>query len=129
MVYAESSKSPLGNECQAGVVVATIGEERTMTINSLSAARPIQEDWDWQFQGACRGKDPEMFFHPENERGPRRRNRENAAKAICATCPVLKMCRDHALANQEPYGIWGGLSEDDRALILSRKSIAQSECA
>lgn len=99
--------------------------------NSVQAAlRPIADEWDWQFEGACRGKDPEMFFHPDNERGPRRRNRENAAKAICASCPVIQQCREAALANQEPYGIWGGLSEDDRAVILSRRGHTRTtQCA
>ena len=77
----------------------------------------------WLNKGACRDKEPEMFFHPDGERGPRRRNRENAAKAVCASCPVIQACRDHALAVQEPYGIWGGLSEDDRATILARRGI------
>ena len=27
----------------------------------------------------------------------------------------------HALAVREPYGIWGGLSEDDREQILSKE--------
>jgi len=54
---------------------------------------------------------------------PSHRNRENAAKAVCASCPVINACRDHALAVQEPYGIWGGLSEDDRAAILTRRGI------
>ena len=64
-----------------------------------------------------------MFFHPYGERGPRRRNRENAAKAVCASCPVLEACRKHALAVQEPYGIWGGMSEDDRLAILERSGV------
>ena len=83
--------------------------------------RPVADEWEWQFQGACRGRDPEMFFHPDGERGPRRRARENAAKAICATCPVLAQCREHALRVQEPFGIWGGLSEEDRAAIYTRQ--------
>jgi WhiB family redox-sensing transcriptional regulator len=29
-------------------------------------------------------------------------------------------CRAHALAVQEPYGIWGGLSEDDRLSVITR---------
>ncbi|MEI6295832.1 MAG: WhiB family transcriptional regulator, partial [Actinomycetes bacterium] len=29
-------------------------------------------------------------------------------------------CRKHALAVQEPYGIWGGLSEDDRVAIIEQ---------
>ena len=88
---------------------------------SPQAPRPVADEWEWQFDGACRGMDPEMFFHPDGERGPRRRNRENAAKAVCSSCPVLQLCRDHALAIQEPYGIWGGLSEDDRAVLLGKE--------
>jgi hypothetical protein len=65
-----------------------------------------------------------MFFHPDGERGPRRRNRENTAKAICATCPVIQACREQALAAHEPYGIWGGLSEDDRLAIIDRRKPA-----
>ena len=84
---------------------------------------PVMEEWEWQYKGACRDLDPEMFFHPDGERGPRRRNRENAAKAVCASCPVIAACRAHALAVQEPYGIWGGLSEDDRTAILERQGI------
>ncbi len=84
---------------------------------------PVMEEWEWQYKGACRDLDPEMFFHPDGERGPRRRNRENAAKAICASCPVIAACRAHALAVQEPYGIWGGLSEDDRTAILERQGV------
>ena len=84
---------------------------------------PVMEEWEWQYNGACRDLDPEAFFHPDGERGPRRRNRENAAKAVCASCPVIAACRAHALAVQEPYGIWGGLSEDDRAVILERQGV------
>lgn len=75
---------------------------------------PHLEVWEWQLHGACRGQDPSLFFHPEGERGPRRAHREAAAKAVCATCPVLLACREHALAVREPYGVWGGLSEHDR---------------
>ncbi len=86
--------------------------------------KPLADLWEWQYEGACRDLPSEMFFHPEGERGPRRRNRENAAKAVCATCPVIQQCRDQALSIQEPYGIWGGLSEDDRTMILERKIAA-----
>ena len=98
--------------------------QRRLAMAELSRLpQPIAEVWEWQYEGACRDKEPEMFFHPDGERGPRRRNRENVAKAICASCPVINACRDHALAVQEPYGIWGGLSEDDRLAILSRRGI------
>lgn len=28
--------------------------------------------------------------------------------------PVLEECRSHALRTHEPYGVWGGMSEDER---------------
>ena len=81
---------------------------------------PNADLWDWQLHGACRGQDPDTFFHPEGERGPRRRSREAAAKAVCGRCPVVAQCAAHALAVREPYGVWGGMSEDDRERILTR---------
>jgi len=75
---------------------------------------PNADLWDWQMQGACRGEDPSVFFHPEGERGPARAKREAAAKEICGRCPVRVECAEHALEVREPYGVWGGLSEDER---------------
>lgn len=73
--------------------------------------------WDWQLQAACRRLDSEYFFHPDGERGTARHRRENQAKAVCRSCPVLRQCRTHALAVREPYGVWGGLSRHERDLI------------
>lgn len=82
---------------------------------------PTAELWEWQLVGACRGSDSSLFFHPEGERGRARAAREMAAKAICASCPVIKQCYEAALASHEPYGVWGGTTEDERADILSRQ--------
>lgn len=75
---------------------------------------PVADLWEWQFQGLCRTASPEVFFHPEGERGTARRRRDALAKQVCASCPVLQQCRDHALSAREPYGVWGGLTEDER---------------
>ena len=80
---------------------------------------PVADLWEWQFDGSCRRENPDVFFHPTGERGPSRRNRDNAAKAVCLTCPVLKNCREHALQVQEPYGVWGGMTEDEREERMS----------
>lgn len=85
---------------------------------------PTADLWTWQLHGACRGTDTEQFFHPENERGPRRAGREAAAKAICARCPVIDACASYALKVREPYGIWGGMSESDREAILAGRRAA-----
>ncbi|CCH78654.1 Transcription factor WhiB [Nostocoides japonicum T1-X7] len=88
---------------------------------------PLADVWDWQLMGACRGVSPEVFFHPEGERGSARRSRDSAAKQVCLGCPVLRQCREHALAIREPYGVWGGLTEDEReALLDGRSTIADA---
>lgn len=77
--------------------------------------------WSWQERAACARFDPRLFFHPTGERGEGSRARERAAKRVCASCPVLEACRAYALAVREPYGVWGGLSEDERADLLRRR--------
>lgn len=87
---------------------------------------PVADLWEWQYQGACRNLDTEQFFHPEGERGGTRRRRDDAAKAICTQCPVITQCREYALAVQEPYGVWGGLTQEERReLIRQRREEAQ----
>lgn len=81
---------------------------------------PVADLWDWQLEGACRRVGPEVFFHPEGERGSKRRTRAGAAKEICVACPVLQQCRKHALTVREPYGVWGGLTEDERETVYAR---------
>ena len=75
---------------------------------------PVADLWQWQFDGSCRRENPDVFFHPEGERGPARRSRDSAAKAVCMGCPVLQNCRDHALHVREPYGVWGAMTEYER---------------
>lgn len=80
---------------------------------------PLSESWSWQAQAACRGMPSARFFHPWNERGGERDRRIAQAKQICARCPVVDSCLQHALQAHEMYGIWGGLSEDERLALLN----------
>lgn len=82
---------------------------------------PNSDLWDWQMDGKCRGVDSSVFFHPDGERGRARAQRENRAKELCHSCPVLARCRDHALEVAEPYGIWGGMSETERELYTRQR--------
>lgn len=82
---------------------------------------PVAEVWEWQFDGLCRTVSPELFFHPEGERGAARRRRDQRATALCGRCPVLLQCREHALAAREPYGVWGGMTEDEREAELAAR--------
>lgn len=91
---------------------------------------PVADLWEWQYQGACRDLDTERFFHPEGERGGTRRRRDEAAKAICVKCPVINQCREYALAAHEPYGVWGGLTQEERrTLIQEQRELTQRRTA
>ncbi len=86
------------------------------------------EHWEygWQWRAACRGEDTGLFFppaHPELKED--RELRERRAKAICATCPVRVECLEYATRIREPYGIWGGLNEIERRLMMRRRDRAQ----
>jgi WhiB family transcriptional regulator, redox-sensing transcriptional regulator len=86
--------------------------------DQITALRP--GDWSWQEDAACRGSDVATFYHPDNERGISRARREMRAKAICATCPVKASCLAWALSTREPYGVWGGLSVEEREQRIVR---------
>ena len=68
----------------------------------------------WTERAACRGEDPDLFYAPEGERGGNLALRELVAKRICATCPVVDECAGYALAVDERYGVWGGLTAAER---------------
>ncbi len=91
---------------------------------------PNADLWDWQLRGLCRGKDSSLFFHPEGERGAARSSREIAAKEICMNCPVQIPCADHALKVREPYGVWGGMTEEEREEHHARqKALVRAQAA
>ena len=48
--------------------------------------------------------------------------REMRAKAVCSGCPVIDSCLRWALAAREPYGVWGGLSVEEREALLTSKT-------
>lgn len=92
-----------------------------MTVAQLSRLpKALMAHYEWQRRAACADGNPHVFFHPEGERGPARRRREEVAVAVCASCAVVAECRRHGLSAREPYGVWGGLTESDREAIYRR---------
>jgi WhiB family transcriptional regulator, redox-sensing transcriptional regulator len=74
---------------------------------------------DWRHLARCRDSDPDLFFHPEGEHLHSRRRRLAIAQEICTECPVKWECAGFALDNGEDFGIWGGMSESDRARLFA----------
>jgi WhiB family redox-sensing transcriptional regulator len=64
----------------------------------------------WQERALCAQTDPESFF-------PEKGGSTREAKRVCTTCEVRTECLEYALANDERFGIWGGLSERERRRV------------
>lgn len=78
----------------------------------------------WMDQALCAQVDPDLFFELATSRYEmaNQADRVSAAKAICARCPVSAECLELALAGDERYGIWGGLTERERRQVKRRRS-------
>jgi len=67
----------------------------------------------WQERALCAQTDPEAFF-------PEKGGSTREAKRVCTGCEVRADCLEYALANDERFGIWGGLSERERRRLRRR---------
>ena len=66
----------------------------------------------WMADAVCAQTDPEAFF-------PEKGGATRPAKKLCDACPVRAQCLAYALANNEQWGIWGGLSAHQRQALKS----------
>ena len=71
-----------------------------MFADQLSDITDERQDWTL---AACRRQPGlgELFFSEQIAD-------INAAKALCATCPLLEPCLRGAVVRREPWGVWGG---------------------
>jgi WhiB family transcriptional regulator, redox-sensing transcriptional regulator len=84
---------------------------------------PVDETWK---DGAvCADEDPVLWF--PNEEGQRLYDRAvraltTQARAICNRCPVQKNCLEYAIKTDARHGMWGGLTEHERAKLTRKRS-------
>ena len=69
----------------------------------------------WQQRGACRGEAGVDFYPPMEHGAQARAGRPRAAgqgrvRVLSGTLD----CLEHAVTADERYGIWGGLTQDER---------------
>jgi WhiB family redox-sensing transcriptional regulator len=82
--------------------------------------------WDverWRQHAACQEADPEVFF-PVGVTGAAV-PAIAAAKAICAECAAQAACLEFAVTTNQEYGIWGGLSEEERRDVRRARRAAR----
>ena len=68
---------------------------------------------DWTLHAKCRGMKDDLF--PEA-------SEQKRARLICGGCPVQSECLAEALDNRIEWGVWGGLTERERRLLLRQRS-------
>ncbi len=79
----------------------------------------------WRVRAACQGLDPSIFYPSDDDE-----LEADAAKAVCAVCPVQAECLEHALGSKEREGVWGGATERERRRIVrQRRRAAYAEAA
>jgi WhiB family transcriptional regulator, redox-sensing transcriptional regulator len=94
-------------------LVRSVGAVEPIAIDLLREQAAVEafgepvEEPDWQERALCAQTDPEAFF-------PEKGGSTREAKRICSGCEVRAECLEYALANDERFGIWGGLSERER---------------
>lgn len=74
------------------------------------------DDLGWQERALCAQTDPEAFF-------PEKGGSTREAKKVCLTCEVRTECLDYAVANDERFGIWGGMSERERRVVKKDRAV------
>lgn len=70
----------------------------------LNELKSDKDSVQWWHLSACRGIDTNLFFDKYEID-------VNIAKSIdqcCLSCPVIKMCYESGIKNNE-YGVWGGI--------------------
>lgn len=70
----------------------------------------------WRDQARCRGIDPQVFHPSEEDEAA-----ADAAKAICALCPVVDSCLEFAITAREKDGVWGGLTARERRRLIRQR--------
>lgn len=73
------------------------------------------EDHNWTARAACEGQSSLMYPSSMDEQGVQ------LAKLICAQCPVRDICMNEALNNGEQFGVWGGLTAEERWDLLRKR--------
>jgi len=66
----------------------------------------------FQDRAACTPDDFDLFFGEYA-------SRIAAAKAICATCPVASKCLEFAIKDNIEFGIYGGMTPDERKALVN----------
>jgi WhiB family redox-sensing transcriptional regulator len=68
---------------------------------------------DWIREAKCRQSRPDDLFVTGAA--------QHQAKLVCAGCPVTLQCLAEALDQRIEWGVWGGMTERERRIVLRKR--------
>ena len=68
---------------------------------------------DWTMRAKCRGMEDALFPDASDQK---------RARLLCSGCPVRFECLAEALDNRIEWGVWGGMTERERRLLLRQRT-------
>lgn len=67
----------------------------------------------WGKYAKCKGQ-PAEWWYVETQTTSQGKLFTEKAKEVCFLCPVREQCLRYANENDESYGVWGGLTPQER---------------
>lgn len=95
--------------------LAEMGGEDINNMMSLPSLKFIGST-EWREKAKCSELPKSVFFEYNSVSIPfsKRRHYKNIALRTCSLCPVRDECHEFAIKNNEQFGIWAGLTPDQR---------------
>src|SRR6185436_13611531 len=82
------------------------------SIKGSSSVTAMQRE-DWTMRAKCRGMEDALFPDASDQK---------RARLLCSGCPVRFECLAEALDNRIEWGVWGGMTERERRLLLRQRT-------
>jgi WhiB family redox-sensing transcriptional regulator len=71
----------------------------------------------WQDDAGCLDTDPEAFFPSDSDDSL---EIVQTALAVCENCAVIRECLATAVADNNDWGVWGGLDQNARRELIAK---------
>lgn len=74
----------------------------------------LLDEIDKHGEPVCSQTDPDSWFPDKGEAVA-------AQKKMCRKCPLVDICLEFSIVNQEAHGIWGGVGAGERRKLIKKR--------
>ena len=85
----------------------------TLLLGRATPKPRVEQNFSWRARANCASGsvDPEAFYRSDG----------TEAKKICEQCPVKEFCLQEAIAADDPWGVWGGMTAIERSRLKNKR--------